>query len=526
MSGEKHFASGFHTADYDFGSLNKSPQNLKIVMLSNDKDVIRTDPSQASVRARWRTKLIAALNLQGYWEGRIRRMIVRNTQSHVFTLEIVERGGSNRVVKNVTLPRRVYENALDVMEEIVTQLQEITLGVPKEVYSIADLSGERIYLCYFDVYKRHSLYYPMWKNDGKVATFTTAGNVYTDYGDITPYVVMKELLKSIKITPVQILWGVEFPRAHFHDMINGTRAIPRSFLDETHGIIDSAGTFPRGYAVSRMWGALLPWAYTYPNKGDLVSTNIELQDSSRGVRRIGRDTIILSQRLIDFLQLGSTAGVSIVKIENSQYALVKFSTQFTSMSGDVMRINTAKNNVLRFTQTSVINKFERVTGTQNVSLAIEKHWKIRLKDENDVEKLNDHHFIIRQDELQRWRDTDEHLLTLKMNEVDVFIPELKVANTELSAIQQSSSSSGKTKMMLERNKLVDCIAIPREEEFFVFNGNRRSFKPIQPESGISQLTVELRSTGDKEKSPWFHTGVTLVEIELRRNWSLHREERE
>ena len=66
-----------------------------------------------------------------------------------------------------------------------------------------------------------------------------------------------------------------------------------------------------------------------------------------------------------------------------------------------MRINTAKNNVLRFKQTPVINKFERVTGTQNVSLAIEKHWKIRLKDENDVEKLNDHQFIIRQDELQR-----------------------------------------------------------------------------------------------------------------------------
>ena len=120
MSGEKQFASGFHTTAHDFGSLNNSPQNLKILLFSNDRDVIQTEPSQASVRARWRTKLIAALNLQGYWEGRIRRMIVRNTQSHVFNLEIVERGGSNKVVKNVALPRRVYENALDVMEEIVT----------------------------------------------------------------------------------------------------------------------------------------------------------------------------------------------------------------------------------------------------------------------------------------------------------------------------------------------------------------------------------------------------------------------
>ena len=38
MSGEKQFASGFHTTEYDFGSLNKSPQNLNILMLSNDRD--------------------------------------------------------------------------------------------------------------------------------------------------------------------------------------------------------------------------------------------------------------------------------------------------------------------------------------------------------------------------------------------------------------------------------------------------------------------------------------------------------
>ena len=501
----------------------------QILMLSSDLDVVGTEPSQASVRARWRTKLIATLNLQGYWEGRIRRMVVRNTQSHVFKLEIVERGGSNRVVKSVTLPRRVYENALDVMEEIVTQLRNITVGIPEEVYSVADLSGEKIYLCNFDVdsHKEYSVYYPVWKTDGAVATFTTAGNVYANYDDITPYTVMKELLDSMKMSPIQIFWCVKFPRSHFHDMLSGIRAVPASFLDESDGSIVRSGKFPKGYFVRRMWGVSSPYIHTYPNGGNLESANIELQDSTRGVKRIGKDTIILLKRLIDFLQLRSTAGVVVVEIENSQYALLKLKTQFTTMSGDIMRINTARNNALfGVKETPVINTFKRVAGTQNVSLSIDNHWQICLKDENDVEKLNGHQFIIRQDELLRWRDTEEHLLKLKMDEIDVFIPELKMANTELSAMKQNLQKSGKAKMMLERNKLVDCIAIPREEEFFVFNGNRRSFKPIFPERGISQLTVELRSTGDKDKSPWFHTGVTLVEIELKRNWSLHREERE
>ena len=174
-----------------------------------------------------------------------------------------------------------------------------------------------------------------------------------------------------------------------------------------------------------------------------MDASIELQDSTRGVRRSGKDTIILSNRLIDFLQLKSTAGVAVIKIEKSQYSLLRFNTQFTTMSGDRMRINAAKNNVLLsgVGQTAVINMFERVAGTQNVSLAIDKRWKICLKDENDVEKLNGHQFTIRQDELQRWRDTEENVLKLKMDEVDVFIPELKIANTELSAMKQSVQKS-------------------------------------------------------------------------------------
>ena len=37
--------------------------------------------------------------------------------------------------------------------------------------------------------------------------------------------------------------------------------------------------------------------------------------------------------------------------------------------------------------------------------------------------------------------TQENLLKLKMDEVDVFIPELKIANTELSAMKQSVQKS-------------------------------------------------------------------------------------
>ena len=305
---------------------------------------------------------------------------------------------------------------------------------------------------------------------------------------------------------------------------------PIFFFDGSVGSIDRTVKLPKDYSIHGVWAPASHPArvHTFPKGGDVVGLNIEWQDLTRGVRRKGKDTIILSNRLIDFLQLRSTAGVAVIKIEKSQNSLVKLNPRFTTMSGDRMRINAAKNNVLfGVKQTPVIDTFKRVAGTQNVSLSIDNHWQICLKDENDVEKLNGHQFIIRQDELQRWRDTKEHLLKLKMDEVDVFIPELKIANTELSATKQNLlQTSGKAKMMLERNKLVDCIAIPREEEFFVFNGNRRSFKPLQPDRGISQLTVELRSTGDKDKSPWFHTGVTLVEIELRLNWSLHREERE
>ena len=413
----------------------------------------------------------------------------------------------------------------------------VGIGVPKEVYSIANLSGEKIYQCYFDddSHKDYSRFYPIWKGSGRIATTTTfsaAGNLYAKYDEITPYTVMTELLASIKTIPIRLFMSVTFPRSHFHEMVSGKRAIPTSFWNERSTNIDMSAKLPTGYSTQRVVGLFAP-RDLHLKHGDFLGASIELQDSTRGVRRSGRDAIILSNRLIDFLQLKSTPGVAVIKIENSQYSLLRFDTQFTTMSGERMRINAAKNNVLRNSvkQAPVINTFERVAGTQNVSLAIDKRWEIRLKDENDVEKLSGHQFTIRQDELQRWRDTKEHLLTLKMDEVDVFIPELKVANVELSAVQQQQQQqnlqkSGKARMTLERNKLVDCIAIPREEEFFVFNGNRRSFKPIYPERGISQLTVELRSTGDKDKSPWFHTGATLVEIELRRNWSLHREERE
>lgn len=131
-------------------------------------------------------------------------------------------------------------------------------------------------------------------------------------------------------------------------------------------------------------------------------------------------------------------------------------------------------------------------------------------------------FSVKEEEMNRWMSTAKRLNNIKMDEIDVVIPELAVGQDDM---ETEESSLGKASIAPTFHKLADAVPIDRGKEMVVYNGNRRSYKIMKSGKGFSALTVELRNTHDKSKSPWFHTGYSMCELQFVRNWAGLTEER-
>ena len=130
----------------DYGSINNSPDNFNVILYSNDKHVERVT-EEASVRARFRTKMITPFNFKGPWQVRLQELSVRNEQSMVLQTEVIKKS-TNTVVTQDPMPRRVYENMFDVYEETVHQMSKAMVDadlsvLDDEEFSIIMYNGGR-----------------------------------------------------------------------------------------------------------------------------------------------------------------------------------------------------------------------------------------------------------------------------------------------------------------------------------------------------------------------------------------------
>lgn len=130
------FAVGTGT---DYGSINNSPDHFTVTLFSNDRHVERVT-EESSVRARFRTRMIAPFTFRGPWQVRLNELSVCNKQSMVLTMEVHDSLKGD--VWKMDLGRRVYENMWDVFEEC-THVMSL-LHMPRYVRVPTDMHDETI----------------------------------------------------------------------------------------------------------------------------------------------------------------------------------------------------------------------------------------------------------------------------------------------------------------------------------------------------------------------------------------------
>lgn len=550
MNSLKEFSEGFHTFNHDYGSLNDSPDTFNVVLFSNDRDAIRTHPDEASVRARWLTPFAAPLKLEGHWQARLRRLVARNLQSHQFRVNVFREYNFNNLsplVISLSIERQYYETKLDVIEAVLKTLQGQTLVDTVRVapYTMQQLQAEKIFAAEFAPNQWMvggkgflPFYFGEDSQDARdnfrsPATFDNASELFTEE-EITPRKIFGKLVERINSFSHVSFKNILHLSDSVYDAIlsgnNGNSAtVPLYMFDETDGYI-AGDTLPSG--VSENARSLATWA----PPGGLASVRHSYTTSTGAFTWTGdyNIAIFLSSKLVDLLDL--TAQQEIVALGGSSVITVR-----DTDSGDYkMFYNNTANTSFTFSNTTIfVEDQELVTGyastTRDIATIsrdnttdvkcdiVDRHW-IEVLSEQDEVVMSGKHFRVKESDIANLMTTQKDINRItKMDQFDVYIPQLSPYQKELGC--GHLLKRGKVQLDEEQHKLVNCLPIDREEDMVIYEGNRRSFKWMEPTAGISEMSVELRDTHDKSRSPWFHTGYTMVEIQFQRNWSYATEEK-
>ena len=532
--------------------MNDSPDTFNVVLFSNDRDAIRTHPDEASVRARWLTPFAAPLKLEGPWQARLRRLVARNLQSHQFRINVFREYNLNNLpplVISLPIERQYYETKLDVIEAVLKTLQGQTLvnHVRTVPYTMQQLQAEKIFIARFAPH--------LWTVSGKGFMPYYFGNGSQDaidnYKSPMTFDNASELFTEEEITPRKIFGKIveridSFSHVSYRDTIrlsnsvydalfggnNGNSAtVPLYIFDETDGYI-GRGTLPSGVSKNTR-SSIAAWGVS----SGIVANRHSYTTSTGALRWQAGDNynlaMFLSSKLADLL--GLTTQQELVALGGSSIFTVR-----DTDSGDykMLYLNT-KHTDFTFSNTTIfVEDQELVTGLSSTTMDIatisrdktdvtcdiaDRHWIEVISEQNEV-VMSGKHFRVKESDIANLMTTQKDINRItKMDQFDVYIPQLSPYQKELGC--GHLLKRGKVQLDEEQHKLVNCVPIDREEDMVIYEGNRRSFKWMEPTAGISEMAVELRDTHDKSRSPWFHTGYTMLEIQFQRNWAYTTEEK-
>lgn len=555
MNSLKEFSEGFHTFNHDYGSLNDSPDTFNVVLFSNDRDAIRTHPDEASVRARWLTPFAAPLKLEGSWQARLRRLVARNLQSHQFRVNVFREDNLNNLsplVMSLSIERQYYETKLDVIEAVLKTLQGQTLvdHVRTVPYTMQQLQAEKIFVYEFsdDVWPHGNnnrgcrpLYFGNSSQDARdnfriPTTFDNANELFTEE-EITPRKIFGKIIERLNsFSHISFKNILDLPDSIYDSIFagnNGNSAtVPLYVFDETDGYI-AGDTLPSGV------GEFVKQLNTWSPPNGFSNVRHSYTTSTGEFRWNGHAhnynaALFLSSKLIDLLDL--TTQQEIVALGGSSVFTIR-----DTDSGDykILYLNTANVNFTFLNTTIFVEDQELVTGASSTTRDIatisrdnttdvkcdivDRHWIEVISEQNEV-VMSGKHFRVKESDIANLMTTQKDINRItKMDQFDVYIPQLSPYQKELGC--GHLLKRGKVQLDEEQHKLVNCLPIDREEDMVIYEGNRRSFKWMEPTAGISEMSVELRDTHDKSRSPWFHTGYTMLEIQFQRNWSYTTEEK-
>lgn len=554
MNSLKEFSEGFHTFNHDYGSLNDSPDTFNVVLFSNDRDAIRNHPDEASVRARWLTPFAAPLKLEGPWQARLRRLVARNLQSHQFRINVFREYNFNNLpplVTSIFIERQYYETKLDVIEAVLKTLQGQTLvyHVRTAPYTLQQLQAEKIFLAEFT--RNHWInggsetFMPLYlgntsqeaiDNYKSPLAFDNANELFTEE-EITPRKIFGKICDRIKLFS-HVCYGhyLSLSESSYDALFDGNNGnsatVPLYIFDATDGYI-GRDTISSGD--SKQTGNINTFQ---PPSNSYTFFRHSYKTSTGEFNWTGRDNynvaMFLSSKLVDLL--GLTAQQEIVALGGSSSLTIR-----DRDSGDykMFYLHTANTNFTFSSTTIFVEDQELVTGyastTSDIATIcrdnttdvkcdiVDRHWIEVISEQNEV-VMSGKHFRVKESDIANLMTTQKDINRItKMDQFDVYIPQLSPYQKELGC--GHLLKRGKVQLDEEQHKLVNCLPIDREEDMVIYEGNRRSFKWMEPTAGISEMSVELRDTHDKSRSPWFHTGYTMVEIQFQRNWSYITEEK-
>lgn len=296
------------------------------------------------------------------------------------------------------------------------------------------------------------------------------------------------------------------------------------------------GNVERGVSVPSGWRLIDRNVNTFSFSGtNIFDRHFDLRAGGLISRlRYAGDNFILSRRLAEFFSMDVLASLPnsplILLNMPDDYVMVHLDKDAGDQQLDATTdifVTDSTNLVTGFTLVEVDGvTVTRTPNTRDVIVSIGQDHRIVVRDEKGQSQMAGNVFEVKHGELKKWRDTSKGIRDLKVDKINVFVPELEVNQTELVNSPHLTRDIRSAEFMeVERNRLVDCVHVPREVEFFSYRGNRRSFKPVKASRAIQSLSVLLRNTEDEDLSPWFHTGYTEFTLQLQRNWSQHREER-
>ena len=453
----------------DYGSINNSPDHFNVILYSNDKHVERVT-EEASVRARFRTKMITPFNFKGPWQVRLQELSVRNEQSMVLQTEVIKKS-TNTVVTQDPMPRRVYENMFDVYEQTVHQMSKNKVD--------ADLSV---------------------LDDETFSIIMYTGNY--------DWTIMAEPIRLGPIKPGQTtvhdLWK------HFQVRNSMTDNIPTKVIKETSLFIPPKDSNAKTWPANRTWqhNAMKANQVWKKHRTHKVLRARNPSDDTEFIFFPDRDkgknfAIICSERLLDALRVRKIKGLGTVPVSNSK----DLHSFYVTKPGPF--------NIVHGNQPALRAPVMRSTspGTYKV----QADHLIRLKNERgqEIDTFEGTWSLQKDDTSMEYLLDPSVLHPHKLDLFDIRIEELQVLEKEFSC----EGKKGESVAELRDNVLVDSLYIPKDCEFFTYRENRRGFKRIKDTRNVTSLTVTIESVESPNKTPWFHTGFTKAILEFRRDWS-------
>lgn len=555
MQNAKEFGEGFHTFNHTYGSLNNSPDRFNIVLFSHDQGAIRTEPDEASVRARWKTKFAASLRLEGNWQVRLRRLFCRNLQSHQFTIELHREFNLNNLPSLVTsfkMERQYFHTVVDVIEEVLKTLEGRRLSYPVQTipFTKETLMNEKIFISmhFTNYWEDHSKYFfsPRYfgitrqdclDNYLSPVTFTKASELFVEeeftvQHEVSPRNIFQKIIETFE----SFNWFcfrhlLTASRDVYNDIFDtDNTTVPSYLFNELTGEIDT-NNLPNDWLSGRDSLAVREYSNFFQNQFHYSESSGTLGYNQN------RHTIFMfiSSKLSDLLgfttqqqlvALGGSSNITVKDCDSGDYKCVYLHThgQDFDLANDTIFIE-GKNVVTGASDVTADIITVSREQEHDVKMDVLPLHRLEVKSETGETVIKGEDFYIREEDMNIWLNSEHSLnRTTKMDEIDVYISELKLLQKDL-AIDPSLRHVGQAMVDKKDGRIVNCVSLNRDEEMIVYEGNRRSFKWLESIGGLSEMTVELRSTHDESRSPWFHVGYTMAEFQFQRNFADLLEER-